>query len=122
MKGRGALSILSNCRVAIVLWDVKTRNREKYLKRTRKCTVPSCTVPGDKDPPTPRTSSPPQWFAMFPFAPVRLRRWGVSGPEWHRAMWSRSAAGSRRDHNTRLACCVRRIMTDEPRRSKERLT
>ena len=35
MKGRGALSILSNCRVAIVPWDVKTRTREKYLQRTR---------------------------------------------------------------------------------------
>lgn len=47
MKGRGALSILSNCRVAIVLWDVKTRNREKYLKRTRKCTF-QVVLPGDK--------------------------------------------------------------------------
>lgn len=33
-----------------VLWDVKTRTREKYLKRTRKCTVPSCTT--RKYPPT----------------------------------------------------------------------
>jgi len=119
VKGRGALSILSNCRVAIVLWDVKTRNREKYLKRTRKCTF-QVVLPGDKYT-LRRLVRAPHHNGSRCF---RSRQYGYGGGEYpgRSAMRSRSAAGSRRDHNTRLACCVRRIMTDEPRRSKERLT